>query len=406
MAPSGPKSTYAFAGKGEGRKWSCSKCGGWSWCDLATCFKCNAPRGKKQYGGGGGGVPGDKAPTTVTVGDFILLGEGKKGRKNAKVLERRLARLVELEAKEAGVGKGALAAGDQGSKASEDDSSKDDAVAVEVLEEKAACFKKWGDLEAAAAAEKELEARRRKPKASSPEACDRNVKRLQKLLADKGAHIEKMEESLGKAKQACTKLAEELAVAELAQKRVAKEYSQKIVGLEEDGVPTIQLAKLLSKKEKAFRIDTGELFVTKGTEIEISPEEEAEIEKRRSGLEEGLEQLAVQFFATICDNIQAAKDVEAAEEVKRRASKKRRTGSGDAQQPLHEGDDGGEDSSATLQAGQAAFASSQGAGQEAAVMDGAAGNAGSRDGGTKPSYAEGALEEARRRAGTAALQAK
>ena len=102
MAPSGRRSDKANMGKDVGKKWSCAKCGDWSWSDRTTCFKCGAVRGKKQNGGVG--AAGGKQPATLTVGDFILVAGDKKSRKQAKVLERQLARLEELEAKEAGLG--------------------------------------------------------------------------------------------------------------------------------------------------------------------------------------------------------------------------------------------------------------------------------------------------------------
>jgi hypothetical protein len=77
-------------GKNDGKKWTCRECGGWSWGDRPSCFGCGVPRGKKQNGAGGAAA-GVKQPATHTVGDFILVGNGKKGRKQAKALEQRLA---------------------------------------------------------------------------------------------------------------------------------------------------------------------------------------------------------------------------------------------------------------------------------------------------------------------------
>ena len=126
------------------RQWHCSRCGEWTWRDKHRCHDCNgrrteceriegqrsAPAGstaaqRKDGACGGempqadirktraerraaqrlekdgeGGAAGGQLPATLTVGDFVLVGGDKKSRKKAKVLERRLARLEELEAKE------------------------------------------------------------------------------------------------------------------------------------------------------------------------------------------------------------------------------------------------------------------------------------------------------------------
>ena len=311
MAPQRRTSDEAIMGKYDGRTWSCQKCGEWSWADRSTCFKCGLPPGKKRNGERGA-VAG-KQSATLTVGDFILVGKGKKDKKKAKALERQLARLREFEAKEAaGTGKGA-----------EPDPGKDEATSICHLEEKLACFTKWGDSVAAAAVAQELEAKRKKTKAASPESCDRNVKRLRKLLDDKGASADRLQRDADAAKEAAGKLAEELVAAEAEQCRVAKEYSQRIAGTNQDGLPTVQLSKLLSGGQ-AFHLDTGELFDLEGTDIEITEEEAAEIEKRKVGLEEGLQQLATQFFETITTNIKAAKE-ELAEDARKRCAKKRKT---------------------------------------------------------------------------------
>ena len=377
------------------RKWICTKCKGWSWVDKAACHQCGASRpvNKKRTVGEAVGA-GERAPTTLTVGDFTLVGAGKKGRKEAKKLEKRLARLEELEAKEAGgTGKGAMPAPGQ-----------DEAADVRCLQEQLACYTKWGDTHRAEMVAKELEATRRKPKALSPESCDRNVKRLQKLLDDKGASADRLQRDADAAKEATNKLAEELVAAEAEQRRVAQEYSQRIVGTKKDEIPTVQLARLLSGGQ-AFKLDTGELFDTEGTDIEITPEEEQEIEKRKVGLEEGLQELAAKFFENITSNIKAAKE-ELAEEARQRSAKKRKTEAPDQDGSSGNGGALSGPAASTAGPGEEAKESSPEIGKKSSEMDAPAGNAGSGTGGSKPmSTAQAMLEAARARAkpiGTAA----
>eukprot|EP00973_Karenia_brevis_P036228 4996314-Karenia_brevis.AAC.1 len=104
--------------------WPC-RCGSWSWAHRAACFACNAPAPKwvlerhgggsswnaspinNQSGGGNSGLSrvegaGVRTPSTITVGDFILVGGTKKARKQAKRLEKEQAELAALRKGKAG----------------------------------------------------------------------------------------------------------------------------------------------------------------------------------------------------------------------------------------------------------------------------------------------------------------
>ena len=215
MAPPGRKHAQAIMGKDDGKKWDCAKCGAWSWADRTTCFKCGAPRGKKQNGRGGGSA-GEKLPSTITVGDFILVGDGKKERKQAKALERQLARLVELEAKEAGGGGSAPA------KASVVDAEMDvdsggvkDKTAIKALQKKIQqlkdvgpelrdqlCEGKGGYLAFLAELELELQQARAQQRVLRPLA-------QQKVSAE--AHLQKMQKGRDEAASTLARLQEQQA---------------------------------------------------------------------------------------------------------------------------------------------------------------------------------------------------
>lgn len=86
---------------GDDWKWWLCKCGGWTWCHKPACVRCKAPPPKwvLEQRAQNSKSSGPRVPSTITVGDFILLGNGKKARKQAKKLEAVLAERDELRAK-------------------------------------------------------------------------------------------------------------------------------------------------------------------------------------------------------------------------------------------------------------------------------------------------------------------
>ena len=302
----------------DGSSWTCTKCGGWSWSDRATCFKCGCPRWKKQ--GSGARSARGKAPTNITAGDFIPAGKGKQGRKDANQLQRKLARLEELEAKEAA---GSLDAPEL-IVAAEDRHAE---VTLEELERRIARFREWGYLDMVCKLQDEADQRRRKQKAApTPGSCKAAVSKLKRLL-DKALDAAKEAEQVKwEADQKVEKLAAELIEAERIQKEVAEQEYLDKVGASQPAKPMVKVAKIMEGDMDCFGFDFDGIFEVGETNV-FTDEDSKEMQKREDAIKAQLGESVIAAFGQVCQNIRQATE-EHKKEAQRMAQKRRKTEEG------------------------------------------------------------------------------
>ena len=299
-------------------------------------------------------MPGDQAPTAVTVGDFILVGAGKKERKSAKVLERRLARLDEFEAKEHAGGLAGAIAGQ----------SKDSGDGRDVKQLEAELdWVKNNDLgdEAVARAMAKVAAKKAAAQGAPTVAkAQRSVRDLKAKL--KGA-IEKeigAQRVWAEAAERVTMVADDLAKAEKLEKE-AISARQEELGLGQpvaDTKPKIIVDEVMAGKV-SFELVLGQDLDLSG--LDVSSEDAEEVEKRKQTLVDLFSKSITEAFQPLAENIKRAKEDTARLRERLEAKKRRTTDDSDVHQGV--GGGGGSPGSAASPAG-ASMPAAEGASQE------------------------------------------